>query len=51
MQTLLASIRAQILSLANDYAVLSGHGPASTVGAERESNPFLTGTTRFGAWR
>ena len=41
MATLLASIRGQILSLPDDYAVLPGHGPASTVGEERRSNPFL----------
>lgn len=41
MRTLLDSIRAQILSLPDDYAVLSGHGEASTVGDERGSNPFL----------
>jgi glyoxylase-like metal-dependent hydrolase (beta-lactamase superfamily II) len=41
MATLLASIRTQILSLPDDYAVLSGHGPATTVGEERISNPFL----------
>ncbi len=51
MQTLLDGIRAQILSLPDDYAVLSGHGPVSTVGDERQSNPFLTGGLRFGAWR
>jgi glyoxylase-like metal-dependent hydrolase (beta-lactamase superfamily II) len=51
MQTLLDSIRGQILRLADNYTVLSGHGPASTVGDERERNPFLTGAARFGAWR
>ena len=50
MDTLLASIRSQILSLPDDYAVLSGHGPASTVGEERRSNPFLT-AGRAGLWR
>jgi len=40
-EELLASIRAQILSLPDDYAVLPGHGPASTVGEERLNNPFL----------
>ena len=40
-QTLLSSIRLQILSLPDDYAVLSGHGPATAVGVERRSNPFL----------
>jgi hydroxyacylglutathione hydrolase len=41
MRTLLASIRAQILSLPDDYAVHSGHGENSTVGDERRGNPFL----------
>jgi glyoxylase-like metal-dependent hydrolase (beta-lactamase superfamily II) len=41
--TLLQSIRSEILTLPDDYAVLSGHGPASTVGEERMSNPFLAG--------
>jgi hydroxyacylglutathione hydrolase len=41
MKTLLAAIRSQILTLPDDYAVLPGHGPASTVGAERRGNPFL----------
>ena len=44
--TLLESIRSQILTLPDDYAVLSGHGPASTVGEERTSNPFLVGSVR-----
>ena len=42
--TLLESIRSQILTLPDDYAVLSGHGPTSTVGEERTSNPFLVGS-------
>jgi glyoxylase-like metal-dependent hydrolase (beta-lactamase superfamily II) len=41
--TLLDSIRSQILTLPDDFAVLSGHGPATTVGEERETNPFLMG--------
>ena len=39
--TLIGSIMSEILSLPDEYAVLSGHGPATTVGAERRSNPFL----------
>ena len=39
--TLLAAIRDQLLSLPDETAVYSGHGPATTVGAERRSNPFL----------
>ncbi|MGE5602600.1 MAG: MBL fold metallo-hydrolase [Nitrososphaerales archaeon] len=41
LKALLAGIREEILSLPDDYAVLSGHGPASTVGVERRTNPFL----------
>ncbi len=39
---LIASIRARILALPDDTVVYSGHGPATTVGAERRHNPFLT---------
>ncbi|MET0864615.1 MAG: MBL fold metallo-hydrolase [Nakamurella sp.] len=38
----LLSIRDRILSRSDDAVVLPGHGPASTVGAERVGNPFLT---------
>lgn len=41
LETLLAGIREEILTLPDDYAVLSGHGARSTVGAERRTNPFL----------
>lgn len=41
LEALLDGIRNQILTLPDDYAVLSGHGPASTVGVERRTNPFL----------
>jgi glyoxylase-like metal-dependent hydrolase (beta-lactamase superfamily II) len=42
LPALLAAIRSQILTLPDDYIVLPGHGPASTVGAERQSNPYLS---------
>jgi hydroxyacylglutathione hydrolase len=35
------------LSRADDAVVLAGHGPATTVGNERTSNPFLTPSRRF----
>lgn len=38
---LLASIRTKILPLGDDYTFLPGHGPLSTVGKERASNPFI----------
>jgi glyoxylase-like metal-dependent hydrolase (beta-lactamase superfamily II) len=47
IETLLAGIRGQILSLPDDYVVLSGHGPASTVGEERRKNPFLMTPSPF----
>ncbi len=41
MKALLDGIQREILSLPDDYQVLSGHGPATTVGRERRTNPFL----------
>ncbi|MFL6375225.1 MAG: MBL fold metallo-hydrolase [Pyrinomonadaceae bacterium] len=40
---LIGSINSQILSLDDETVVYSGHGPETTVGHERESNPLLTG--------
>ncbi len=39
--TLLRSIRQQLLSLPDDYRVYPGHGAATTIGFERENNPFV----------
>ncbi len=39
--TLLESIRAQVLTLPEATRLYPGHGPATTVGEERRSNPFL----------
>jgi len=39
--TLIESIKSRILSLDDDTPVYPGHGPATTVGREREHNPFL----------
>jgi glyoxylase-like metal-dependent hydrolase (beta-lactamase superfamily II) len=38
---LLASIRDKLLPLGDDVAIISGHGPTSTIGRERATNPFL----------
>jgi glyoxylase-like metal-dependent hydrolase (beta-lactamase superfamily II) len=40
---LLESIQEQLLPLADETVVYSGHGPETTIGIERRSNPFLTG--------
>ena len=39
--TLLRSIREQLLTLPDAYVVYPGHGPATSIGEERESNPFV----------
>lgn len=39
--TLLRSIRDQLLPLGDDVRVYCGHGPDTTIGRERRSNPFL----------
>lgn len=38
---LLDSIRRELLSLPDDTLVLPGHGPTTSIGAERYGNPFL----------
>jgi hydroxyacylglutathione hydrolase len=42
-QRMLSTLRAKVLSLGDDTVVLPGHGPTTTIGRERESNPFLEG--------
>lgn len=44
---LIDSIQKKILTLPDDIVCLSGHGSATTVGAERTGNPFLIGKNRF----
>jgi len=39
--TLMVSIRDQILTLPDETRLLTGHGPKTTVGRERIENPFL----------
>ena len=39
--TMLASLRDKILPLADDTVVLPGHGPETTIGRERTTNPYL----------
>ena len=42
MDTLLRSIREVLFAFPDDTVVWSGHGPATTIGQERRTNPFLT---------
>jgi len=39
--TLIASIRDKLLPLGDDITFICGHGPGSTFGHERQTNPFL----------
>ncbi len=41
--TLMATIQSQFLSLPDSTVVHSGHGPDTTIGIERLTNPFLNG--------
>lgn len=41
-QTLISSIKDKLFPLGDDIKVYSGHGPHTTIGRERISNPFLT---------
>lgn len=43
MEVLMASIRDQILTLPDETRLYPGHGPETTVGNERATNPFLQG--------
>jgi len=50
-EQLLDSIRNKLLPLGDDVEVYSGHGPVTTIGHERKTNPFLTGVYKLGAGR
>lgn len=40
-QALINSIKEKLMVLSDDTKVWCGHGPSSTIGAERKTNPFL----------
>ena len=40
--TLISSIREKLWPLGNDITFVPGHGPLSTFGDERQSNPFVS---------
>jgi hydroxyacylglutathione hydrolase len=45
---LMDSIDSKIVALGDEFKVYSGHGPETTVGHERTTNPFLTGAYQIG---
>jgi glyoxylase-like metal-dependent hydrolase (beta-lactamase superfamily II) len=42
-ETLIRSIRTRLLTLPDETVVYTGHGPNTTIGEERQDNPFLNG--------
>jgi hydroxyacylglutathione hydrolase len=46
--TLMSTLQSQFLSLPDSTVVHSGHGPDTTIGVERLTNPFLTGAFPIG---
>lgn len=47
-EQLLDSINTNILPLGDDFTVYSGHGRETTIGHEKQTNPFLTGAYQIG---
>ena len=41
MQKIMRSLHDTVLALPDETVVVPGHGELTTIGAERESNPFL----------
>jgi glyoxylase-like metal-dependent hydrolase (beta-lactamase superfamily II) len=40
---LMEAIKTELMTLDDDFDVLTGHGPPTTIGTERRYNPFVTG--------
>ncbi|MBS5277942.1 MAG: MBL fold metallo-hydrolase, partial [Haemophilus parainfluenzae] len=38
---LISSIKNKLFTLNDDMVVIAGHGPYTTIGQEKRSNPFL----------
>jgi glyoxylase-like metal-dependent hydrolase (beta-lactamase superfamily II) len=41
MKKIIQSLHEKVLALPDETMVIPGHGPLTTIGEERESNPFL----------
>jgi hydroxyacylglutathione hydrolase len=44
MEKIIRSLHEKVMTLPDDTLVVPGHGPLTTIGEERESNPFLVKT-------
>jgi hydroxyacylglutathione hydrolase len=42
-EKIIRSLHERLMTLPEDVTVIPGHGPATTIGEEKESNPFLVG--------
>jgi glyoxylase-like metal-dependent hydrolase (beta-lactamase superfamily II) len=42
-EKMMRSLHARLLALPEEAVVIPGHGPATTIGEEKETNPFLVG--------
>jgi glyoxylase-like metal-dependent hydrolase (beta-lactamase superfamily II) len=42
MDKIISSIHSQLMQLPDETIVVPGHGPMTTIGEERETNPFIT---------
>ncbi len=42
MEELLGSIQVKLFTLPDNYNVFPGHGPSTTIGIEKQSNPFFS---------
>jgi glyoxylase-like metal-dependent hydrolase (beta-lactamase superfamily II) len=42
-ETIIRSLKGKVLELPDETIVYPGHGPSTTIGEEREANPFLVG--------
>jgi glyoxylase-like metal-dependent hydrolase (beta-lactamase superfamily II) len=47
LMTLINAIKEHLMTLPDDTQVFCGHGPATTIGAERQENPFLNAESGF----
>lgn len=45
-EEIMRSLRGKLLALSDETIVYPGHGPATTIGEERETNPFLQDSVR-----
>ncbi len=43
LDKIMQSLKGRVLALPDETIVIPGHGPGTTIGEERESNPFLIG--------